>query len=107
MLNLLLNAIQAAGSNGDVAIRVKLRGENQLCIEVEDNGIGPSEEVAKRMFDPLVTTKPEGVGLGLSLVSKAAKQLGGSIEWRRENQRTLFLLQFPIPRPPSSISHSL
>jgi len=48
------------------------------------------------MFDPLVTTKREGVGLGLALVAKAAKELAGEISWRREADQTLFSLRLPI-----------
>ncbi len=48
------------------------------------------------MFEPLVSTKREGVGLGLALVANAAKQLKGDITWRREEGRTVFSFRLPF-----------
>ncbi len=53
------------------------------------------------MFEPLVTTKPEGVGLGLALVAKAAKRLHGSIEWTRRAVNEPFF-HFSLPIDPTS-----
>lgn len=95
ILNLLLNAIQAAGQGGQIKLLATNSTPGWLMVEIRDNGPGPSAEVQARMFDPLVTTKREGVGLGLALVAQAAKELGGEINWRRETDETVFSLQLP------------
>lgn len=95
ILNLLLNAIQAAGQGGQIKLLATDETPGWLMIEISDNGPGPSAEVQARMFDPLVTTKREGVGLGLALVAQAAKELGGEINWRRETNETVFSLRLP------------
>jgi nitrogen-specific signal transduction histidine kinase len=69
-----------------------------LCgkITVRDNGPGLSAEVAKTVFEPFVTSKPDGSGLGLAYVARAAQLLGGNVEWRREDRQTLFELRFAL-----------
>ena len=99
VLNLLLNAIQAAGQDGLIGLRTARCTPGWLSIEISDNGPGPTPEVQARMFEPLVTTKREGVGLGLALVAKAAKELNGEIAWRRESGETVFCLRLPIASP--------
>lgn len=96
VLNLLLNAIQAAGQGGRIQLVTVADTPDWLAVEISDNGPGPTPEVQARMFEPLVTTKREGVGLGLALVAQAAKELGGEIAWRRESNETVFCLRFPI-----------
>ena len=96
VLNLLLNAIQAAGQGGCIKLSATSPTEGWLMIEIRDNGPGPTPEIQARMFDPLVTTKREGVGLGLALVAQAAKELSGEISWRRESNETVFSLRLPI-----------
>ena len=102
VLNLLLNAIQAGGQAGRIELRTKMDDSKPawLAIEISDNGPGPTPEVQSRMFDPLVTTKREGVGLGLALVAKAAKELGGEVTWHRTSEhpadRTVFCLRLPM-----------
>jgi signal transduction histidine kinase len=95
VLNLLLNAIQAAGHGGHIKLLAANQTPGWLLIEISDNGPGPATEVQARMFDPLVTTKREGVGLGLALVAQAAKELAGEIAWRREANETVFSLRLP------------
>jgi signal transduction histidine kinase len=94
LLNLLLNAVQAAGQNGRIGFFSRVDG-NDLQIEITDNGPGPDPEIQLKMFDPLVTTKLEGIGLGLAIVSKTAKLLNGSIQWSREDGLTRFMLTVP------------
>ena len=100
VLNLLLNAIQAAGQGGRIELRTASSTPGWLTIEISDNGPGPTKDVQARMFDPLITTKREGVGLGLALVAKAAKELAGEISWSRELHQTVFCLRLPFAGPP-------
>jgi nitrogen-specific signal transduction histidine kinase len=57
---------------------------------LRDNGPGPDPAIANQMFDPFVTGKREGVGLGLPTASTLAKQLGGDLQWRRKDDWTEF-----------------
>ena len=97
--NLVWNAIQAGGD-----VRVEVAGGSRIGsdvngrvrVEVSDDGPGPAAEVADTLFEPLVTTKPEGMGLGLPLVKRSAESLGGDIRWTRRDGRTVFILDFPV-----------
>lgn len=99
ILNLLFNAVQAAGSRGEVSLTFFPESNQRVTIEVNDSGNGPDPAIQDKMFEPLVTSKPEGVGLGLPMVAKAAKQLGGDVSWRRENDRTIFAFTFQATTP--------
>jgi len=96
VLNLAWNAIEAAGPGGRAWFRL-IAGPDAIMIEVGDDGPGPPPETASRIFDPFVTGKPEGVGLGLALARRVAEAHGGSLGWRREDGRTWFRLTLPRP----------
>lgn len=98
LLNILTNAIEAAGSEGQVKITVRELDANRLLIEICDSGPGPSAEIAERLFEPLVTGKPEGVGLGLAVAQQVAMDHGGSVKWNRKNDRTCFLIDLESSR---------
>lgn len=81
LLNLLLNAGDAAPKQGGrVTVRAARRGD-QVRVEVEDNGSGIATEVKDTLFEPFVTTKPvgEGTGLGLAVCRGLAEAVGGTI----------------------------
>jgi len=85
--NLIHNAMQA----GDrVEVVASLLNPESIRVSVRDNGTGVAEEVAAEVFEPFVTSKPEGMGLGLTVVRRAAKHLGGSVEWYRRDDQTVF-----------------
>ncbi len=97
--NLVWNAIQA-GKSVSVDVRNSMRegaGEPRrwIRVEVADDGPGPSAAVAETLFEPLVTTKPEGLGLGLPLVRRSAESLGGDVQWERRKDHTVFSFVFP------------
>ena len=66
-----------------------------LQITIEDNGPGVPEDIRSFLFDPFVTTKASGTGLGLALVAKTIKDHGGIIEYDRVNERSIFKLLLP------------
>jgi two-component system nitrogen regulation sensor histidine kinase NtrY len=78
LTNLLQNAAEAAGPDGAVA--VSTRGESErVLIDVHDSGPGLSEEVSASLFEPTITFKKQGMGLGLSIAKKNALLSGGDV----------------------------
>jgi len=110
-LNLIKNAAEAIGENsagGEIAlttafrpgVRLSLPGSKtrvSLPLEfcVRDNGPGVPDELMPHLFDPFVTTKPSGSGLGLALVSKIVGDHGGIIECESQPRRTIFRILMP------------
>jgi two-component system, NtrC family, sensor kinase len=104
LVNLLVNALQAfpekRPEHNRIRIATRLEEESdRVVVEVEDNGVGMTQEVLQRIFDPFFTTKPVGVGtgLGLSICHTIVESMGGTIDVRSTPGRgTLFLLSLPI-----------
>jgi two-component system nitrogen regulation sensor histidine kinase NtrY len=81
--NVLLNAVDACGGSGRIAVRVEhdMVGEAPgVCIAVRDSGCGMAPETVARMFDPYVTTKPGGTGLGLAIARQTMSAHHGTID---------------------------
>lgn len=80
-MNLIVNAAHAIPQRGEIRLRTAVEGE-WVRIEVEDTGIGMSEDVRRRIFEPFFTTKPvgKGTGLGLSLSYSIIQKHAGRIE---------------------------
>jgi signal transduction histidine kinase len=87
--NLIGNAVEAAGPGGHV--KVHWLGN---ALEVTDNGSGPPPEIAKRLFEPFVTGRDQGIGLGLAVAKQAAEAHGGTIKWERRDALTVFRVVF-------------
>lgn len=97
VLNLLMNAIDAAGPEGRIVIASHFDGSD-VSVDVSDDGPGVPTEIAKQIFDPLFTTKPEGIGLGLALVQKTAADFGGKLSMSRVDEMTTFRLTLRAER---------
>ncbi len=109
-LNLVKNAAEAApqvagvinlGTAYSQGVRFALAGvENRvhlpLTIWVRDNGPGIGEEMQRYLFDPFVTSRPNGSGLGLALVAKIIGDHGGVIEFTSQPGRTEFQVMLPM-----------
>lgn len=77
-VNLVDNAVHAVGEAGSVRLRARLAGE-LVEVEVQDSGPGLDPAVRARLFEPLITTKVKGIGLGLPLVRRIVEQHGGTV----------------------------
>lgn len=98
VLNLAWNALEAAGPGGRVGFRMHA-GPDTIVIDVGDDGPGPPPELAPAIFDPFVTGKPEGVGLGLALARRVAEAHRGGLAWERDAGWTRFRLTIPRTNP--------
>jgi len=77
-VNLIGNAVDAASPAGEVGVRAWRDGE-AWAVAVEDTGPGVDATTLRRLFEPLITTKDKGIGLGLALVKRIAERHGGSV----------------------------
>ena len=108
LLNLVVNAIDAAGRGGTVRLGARAAGNN-VRISVDDTGPGPPDSLAATLAEPFVTGKPEGIGLGLAIVTAVAEEHGGRLEWGRADDRTRFTIVLPAgavsPASHASLAH--
>jgi two-component system nitrogen regulation sensor histidine kinase GlnL len=109
-LNLIKNAAEAVPEEGgDIAIttayqhgmRLAVPGSDKrvhlpLVVSIEDNGAGIPDDLRPHLFDPFVTTKQGGTGLGLALVAKLIGEHGGVIEFDSQPRRTVFRVMLPL-----------
>jgi len=97
-LNLVLNAIEAIEQNGKITVRTRFNPDfNCIVAEVEDTGCGIPHEILPRIFDPFVTTKPAGHGLGLSVAYGIIKSHGGELKaFSSLGEGTRFIVELPI-----------
>lgn len=100
-VNLLLNAIEAATQADErrVSASVSPSSAGGVTMEIFDSGKGPAPEIQDTLFDPFVTNKADGTGLGLSVANEIAEQHGGKIGWERREGMTCFVVDFPAEGP--------
>ena len=104
ILNLILNALQAMSNVSDgtrelaVATNVVKSGD-AVYVAVRDSGPGPGVENLERLFQPFYTTKPDGMGMGLSICRKIIEDHGGRL-WASANVPRGAVFQFTLPASP-------
>jgi C4-dicarboxylate-specific signal transduction histidine kinase len=100
ILNLILNAVQAMGAvpkaNREVLITTSQTEPNEVCLGVQDTGLGLSAETLPRLFEPFYTTKPGGMGMGLAICRSIIEAHGGRL-WATNCEPRGALFQFTIP----------
>jgi two-component system, NtrC family, nitrogen regulation sensor histidine kinase GlnL len=113
-LNLIKNAVEAVPAEGGeiristqythgLSMRVansRERVELPILVEVHDNGPGVAEEMVAHLFEPFVSSKRSGSGLGLSLAAKIVGDHGGVIEFQNQARGALFRVRLPAWRAP-------
>ena len=104
LINIIRNAIQAINKDGKVIIKTRpllkytigdTRHDLVIQIDVIDNGIGIPEKKLKEIFYPMVTTKNDGMGLGLTIAQSIIIQNKGIIECKSKNKETVFSIIIP------------
>lgn len=104
-LNIVRNAVQAAGPQGTVRLRTRV--ERQFTVgtrryrlvlraEVEDDGPGIPDDLKDRIFYPMITGRADGSGLGLSIAESIVHRHGGLIEFRSRPRQTVFTVYLPL-----------
>ena len=97
--NLLANSAAATGGRGRVVLKVDLDDLTGASLAVSDDGPGLSPELKDRVFEPYVTTGPDGRGLGLSIVSAIVRDHGGFVRVADNQPRgTSFIVTLPYRR---------
>lgn len=112
LLNLLLNAIEAAQQHAlrqyerasFVRVEVAANDTDHAHITISDSGGGPDETVAATLFEPFVTSKAEGAGLGLAVANEVITAHGGTIDWQRKDETTRFRVRLPLAKVQPAIA---
>ena len=99
MMNLLMNGIQATsavtGRRHELRIRSQEHGPDHILVAVEDTGTGIESQNVDRLFSAFFTTKPDGLGIGLSICRSIVEQHGGNI-WGTPNSGVGSTFQFTL-----------
>lgn len=110
LMNLAANAVDALSDRSEAMIRFSTsyrhgllleqdRGRGRVAVPIEisvaDNGPGIDPELGDAIFEPFVTSKRDGQGLGLALVARLARDMGGAVQYRRKDGWTQFRLHLP------------
>ncbi len=103
LINLLTNAIEAAAASpmpaanghiGAVSVSLQQVGVGAIECRVSDSGVGPSEAVKTQLFEPFISDKPDGTGLGLAVARQIARQHDAELSWHRDDRATQFVVSF-------------
>ena len=113
LLNLIKNAAECVGEGEQCTVTLTTRYRHGLSVEGEDgrralpvevcvidNGPGPSTEVVNHLFEPFISTKTPGRGLGLALVDKLVRDNGGLVQFAREGEPPRSVFRLLLPRTP-------
>lgn len=98
LINLIRNAMQAIDQSGSITITTVVETDF-VAVEVIDSGSGIKAEYVGRVFEPLFTTKPKGIGLGLAVSQRYAQRSGGTLTVRNTDDRgACFRLTLPLSK---------
>lgn len=98
LLNIVKNAISAMPDGGTLTVSTRRKGD-EVTLKISDTGVGMSEEVLEKIFEPYFTTRDFGSGIGLTLVYKVVKEHRGDISVvSHEGKGSSFAITFPVPQ---------
>ena len=99
-VNLISNAVDATEKRMDATIWIKTRlNNNEIVVEIEDNGMGIPDSITEKIFEPFFTTKEskKGIGLGLALCYDFVTNMGGTIKMdSKPGYGATFFVAFPV-----------
>jgi len=98
MMNLLLNAIDAAGKGGQIRVSVQ-QNDGRVEIDVHDSGPGLSNEQQERLFEAFYTTKNSGTGMGLAVTRTLLEKMGAKIRYVGSDPGAHFRIELPVGAP--------
>ena len=105
VLNLIRNAVQAIGEDGQITLKTRILRQftiqhklNRHVIEIDiiDTGPGIPPEIEAGAFYPIITGRPEGTGLGLTIAQQLIQSHGGLINYERKDENTRFSILLPV-----------
>ncbi len=94
LVNLLQNAVQACAPGGQIVLAIT-SGAQTVSLSVTDDGPGVSADVRDTLFQPFVTSKTDGIGLGLAIARDIMRQLGGDLVHRPTASGACFVMEMP------------
>lgn len=104
LTNLMRNAVEAMPTGGRLTLRARVCNDG-VAIDVEDTGMGIPPDKIDTIFDPFVTTKPTGTGLGLALSQAIVQQHGARLSVRSKvGQGSTFTIEFPSDPVPAQVA---
>lgn len=105
VVNLVRNGVEAASGREDALVQIKGRAvADGYRISIEDNGPGLRGEHEQRLFEPMISTKPGGMGLGLSVTRSIIERHGGALSVGRSDSLGGAAFFFTLPRIPETSS---
>jgi signal transduction histidine kinase len=105
LVNLLLNALDALPRGGTVRVEIE-RTEGKVAVSVRDSGSGIAARIRPRLFEPFVSSKENGLGLGLSICKRLIEAHGGSIHGENDDQGGA-AFTFTLPLEEEAHAHAL
>lgn len=96
-LNVFKNAIEAMPMGGNIDVKVQLKGEDEISIQIIDQGIGISKDRIATLGEPFYTTKEKGTGLGLMTCFRIIESHSGTLSFSsKENEGTTVEIHLPV-----------
>ena len=104
MFNLVRNSIEAMGNSARrvLTIRTTVNADDMVEISVADTGHGLAPDIRSRLFEPFVTSKPDGLGIGLSICRAIIEAHGGRLS-ADDNPGDGTVFRFTLPRQAASV----